>query len=102
MLQSFCYLRTEKHPHQENDLFRDGGFKLCLRARDTAKAVPDWALSGHFVMSACVRVSAEFEWLRLGDFTNACITHRRDDVCPQLLSHGIDLTSAQLSEWLSA
>ena len=51
----------------------------------TAIAVPDWALGGHLVMSACVRVSAECEWLRLGDFTNACITHRRDDVGPQLL-----------------
>ena len=47
--------------------------------------MPDWALGGHLVMSACVRVSAECEWLRLGDFTNACITHRRDDVGPQLL-----------------
>ena len=52
----------------------------------TAIAVPDWALRGHLVMSACVRVSAECQWLRLGDFTNACITHRRDDVRPQLLS----------------
>ena len=37
-------------------------------------------------MSAGVRVSAECEWLRFGDFTNAYITHRRDDVGPQQLS----------------
>ena len=58
---------------------------MCLYVRDTAIAVPDWALGGHLVMFACVRVSAECEWLRFGDFTNACITHRRDDVCPQSL-----------------
>ena len=38
--------------------------------------MPDWALGGHLVMSACVRVSAECEWLRLSHFTNACITRR--------------------------
>ena len=58
---------------------------MCLCVRDTAIAVPGWALGGHLVMSAGVRVSAECEWLRLGDFTNACITHRRDDVGSQLL-----------------
>ena len=85
VLQSFCYLRTEKHTHHENDLFRDRGFELCLCVRDTAIAVPDWALGGHLVMSACIRVSSECERLRLGDFTNAWITHRRDDVGSQLL-----------------
>ena len=38
---------------------------VCLYVRDTPIAVPDWALGGHLVMSACVRVSAECEWLRL-------------------------------------
>ena len=52
----------------------------------TAIAVPDWALGGHLVMSACVRVSAECERLRLGDFAIACITHRREDVGPQLVT----------------
>ena len=31
-------------------------------------------------MSAGVRVSAECERLRFGDFTNACITHRRNEL----------------------
>ena len=47
--------------------------------------MPCWVLGGHLVMSAGDRVSAECEWLRFGDFTNACITYRRDDVGPQLL-----------------
>ena len=46
----------------------------------TAIAVPDWALGGHLVISACVSVSAECERLRFGDFTNACITHRRNEL----------------------
>lgn len=45
---------------------------MCLYVRDAAIAVPDWALGGHLVMSAGVRVSAECERVRLGDFTNAC------------------------------
>ena len=37
-------------------------------------------------MSVNVRVSAERERIRLGYLADACITHRRDDVRPQLLS----------------
>ena len=37
-------------------------------------------------MSVTVRVSAEREWFRLGYLADACITHRCDDVRPQLLS----------------
>ena len=48
--------------------------------------MPDWALGGHLAMSVNVRVSAERERIRLGYLADACITHRRDDVRPQLLS----------------
>ena len=37
-------------------------------------------------MSVNVRVSAERERFRLGYLADACITHRRDDVRPQLLT----------------
>ena len=37
-------------------------------------------------MSVSVRTSAERERFRLGYLADACITHRRDDVRPQLLS----------------
>ena len=37
-------------------------------------------------MSVYVRVFAERERLLLGYLADACITHRRDDVRPQLLS----------------
>ena len=37
-------------------------------------------------MSVNVRMSAERERFRLGYLADACITHRRDDVRPQLLS----------------
>ena len=47
-------------------------------------AVPDWALGGHLAMSVSVRVSAERERLRLGYLADTCITHRSDDVRPQL------------------
>ena len=52
----------------------------CVRG--TAIAVPDWALGGHLALSVNVRVSAERERVRLGYLADACITHRRDDVCP--------------------
>ena len=37
-------------------------------------------------MSVTVRISAERERFRLGYLAYSCITHRRDDVRPQLLS----------------
>ena len=43
-------------------------------------------------MSVYVRVSAERERFRLGHLADACITHRRDDVLPQLrtlLANGV-------------
>ena len=46
--------------------------------------MPDWALGGHLAMSVSVRMSAERERFRLGYLADACITHRRDDVPPQL------------------
>lgn len=70
---------------RETRRFRARG-EWCLRVRGTAIAVPDWALGGHLAMSVNVRVSAEREWFRLGYLADACITHRRDDVRPQLLS----------------
>ena len=60
-----------------------GEWRLCVRG--TAIAVPDWALGGHPAMSVNVRVSAERERFRLGYLADACITHRCDDVGPQLL-----------------
>ena len=47
-------------------------------------AVPDWALGGHLAMSVNVRMPAEHERFRLGYLADACITHRSDDVRPQL------------------
>ena len=41
-------------------------------------------------MSVNVRVSAERERFRLGYLADACITHRRDDVRPQLLAPSAD------------
>ena len=63
--------------------FRGCG-EWCLCVRGTAIAVPDWALGGHLAMSVSVRVSAERERLRLGYLADTCITHRSDDVRPQL------------------
>ena len=48
-------------------------------------AVPDWALGGHLAMSVNVRMPAEHERFRLGYLADAFITHRCDDVGPQLL-----------------
>ena len=62
----------------------------CLCVRGTAIAVPNWALAGHPAMSVNVRVSAERERFRLGYLADACITHRRDDVRPQLLAPSAD------------
>ena len=57
----------------------------CLCVCGTAIAVPDWPLGGHLAMSVSVRTSAERERFRLGYLADACITHRCDDVGPQLL-----------------
>ena len=57
----------------------------CLCVCGTAIAVPDWSLGGHPAMSVSVRTSAERERFRLGYLADAFITHRCDDVGPQLL-----------------
>ena len=68
---------------RETRRFRARG-EWCLCVRGTAIAVPDWALGGHLAMSLNVRMSVERERFRLGYLADACITHRRDDVRPQL------------------
>ena len=40
VLQSFCCLRTEKHPHHENDLFRDGGFDAIINLHNNDSVGP--------------------------------------------------------------
>ena len=56
--------------------------------------MPDWALGGHLERSVNVRVPAERERFRLAHLADACITHRRDDVRPQLLTLLADEVSA--------
>ena len=46
--------------------------------------MPDWALGGHLAMSLSVLMSAERKRFRLGYLADTCITHRSDDVRPQL------------------
>ena len=69
---------------RETRRFRASG-EWCLCVRVTAIAVPDWALVGHLAMSVTVRISAKRERFRLGYLADAFITHRCDDVGPQLL-----------------